>query len=419
MAILEGVQIQNFRALRDVTLGKTLYEREQGALPKLITVIGVNGSGKSSLLDALGFLGDCLAEGVESACDKPHRGGFERLRTKGILVPIKFEVRYKETPAARPISYSLHINSDSQGRAQVVYERLRQRRKGQKYGQPYSFLELTNGQGYAWSGREGFEPGTGSGEGTSLDPEGTERVPIRMKDRQVLGIATLGTLANHDRVVAFRDFLTGWYLSYFVPELARSPAQAGADPHLDRSGENLSRYLQFVQRANPDGFNQMLLRIAKKIPGIIKIEPKIESDRRLVLEFSAEGFSSPFYQQDMSDGTLKMLAYLLLMEDPNPAPLVGIEEPENGLHHQLLATLAQEFKEYASETRGPQVLITTHAPNFVDALTPDEVWILDKGAEGFSNLIRASNIPGVRELFGEGLPMGSLWFSNHFGSGNP
>jgi len=419
MAILEGVQIQNFRALRDVTLGKTLYEREQGALPKLITVIGVNGSGKSSLLDALGFLGDCLAEGVESACDKPHRGGFERLRTKGILDPIKFEVRYKETPAARPISYSLHINSDSQGRAQVVYERLRQRRKGQKYGQPYSFLELTNGQGYAWSGREGFEPGTGSGEGTSLDPEGTERVPIRMKDRQVLGIATLGTLANHDRVVAFRDFLTGWYLSYFVPELARSPAQAGADPHLDRSGENLSRYLQFVQRANPDGFNQMLLRIAKKIPGIIKIEPKIESDRRLVLEFSAEGFSSPFYQQDMSDGTLKMLAYLLLMEDPNPAPLVGIEEPENGLHHQLLATLAQEFKEYASETRGPQVLITTHAPNFVDALTPDEVWILDKGAEGFSNLIRASNIPGVRELFGEGLPMGSLWFSNHFGSGNP
>jgi predicted ATPase len=418
MAILEGIQIQNFRAFQDVTLGKTLYEQSQDALPRLVTVIGANGSGKSSLLDALGFLGDCLAEGVEAACDKPHRGGFERLRTKGAVGAIKFEIRYKETPAARPISYSLHIDCDSSGRAQIVYERLRQRRKGQSYGQPYSFLELTNGQGYAWSGSEGFEPGTGSGQGSET-VEGSERVPVRMKDRQVLGIATLGTLANHERVVAFRDFLTGWYLSYFVPELARSPSQAGADPHLDRRGENLSRYLQFVQRENPEGFSQMLQRIAKKVPGIQGIEPKIESDRRLVLEFAAKGFSSPFYQQDMSDGTLKMLAYLLLMEDPNPAPLIGIEEPENGLHHQLLSSLAMEFKEYASKSRGPQVLITTHAPNFVDALTPDEVWILEKGEDGFSRLTRAADVAGVKDMFQEGIPMGSLWYSNHFGIGNP
>ena len=343
------------------------------------------------------------------------------MRTQGSAESIKFEVRYKETPKERPISYSLHIACDAQGRAQVVYERLRQRRKGQAYGQPYSFLELANGQGYAWSGTEGFEQGTGTGpgKGAPATMEGSERVPIKMKDRQVLGIATLGTLANHDRVVAFRDFLSGWYLSYFVPELARSPSQAGADPHLDRRGENLSRYLQYVERANPEGFRQMLVRIAEKVPGILDIKPKTERDRRLVLEFSAAGFPDPFYQQDMSDGTLKMLAYLLLMEDPSPAPLIGIEEPENGLHHQLLATLAQEFKEYASKARGPQILITTHAPNFVDALTPEEVWILDKGSDGFSRLTRAADVAGVREMFAEGIPMGSLWYSNHFGIGNP
>ena len=105
MAILEGIQIQNFRALRDVTLGRTLYEQKQAALPRLVTVIGANGSGKSSLLDALGFLGDCLAEGAEAACDKPHRGGFEQIRTKGSTEPIKFEIRYKETGTARPLSY--------------------------------------------------------------------------------------------------------------------------------------------------------------------------------------------------------------------------------------------------------------------------------------------------------------------------
>lgn len=417
MAILEGIQIQNYRALKDVTLGKTLYERDQDALPRLVTVIGTNGSGKSSLLDALGFLGDCLAEGAEAACDKPHRGGFEQIRTKGSTEPIKFEVRFKETTNSRPISYSLHIDCDEQGRAQVVSERLRQRRRGQSYGQPFSFLELSNGEGYAWSGTEGFEPGTGSGELPALSPEGSERIPVKMKDRQVLGIATLGTLANHERVAAFREFLTGWYLSYFVPELARKPNQSGADPHLDRTGENLSRYLQFIQRKNPVGFKQALDRISSKIPGVLNIKPDPQKDKRLLLEFWMEGFSTPFYQQDVSDGTLKMLAYLLLMEDPSPSPLIGIEEPENGLHHQLLSALAREFKDYAEKLQGPQLLITTHAPNFVDALTPKEVWILDKGNDGYSKLIRAADIKGVQELYAEGLPMGSLWFSDHFNQG--
>ncbi|MGL4206118.1 MAG: AAA family ATPase, partial [Aeromonadaceae bacterium] len=123
MAILEGIQIQNFRALRNVTLGKTV-DNNNAVLPRLRAVIGANGSGKSSLMDALGFIGDCLQEGVQSACDKPHRGGFERLRTQGLTEPIKFEIRFRQNSDARPISYSLHIDCDKHGRAVVVYERL-------------------------------------------------------------------------------------------------------------------------------------------------------------------------------------------------------------------------------------------------------------------------------------------------------
>lgn len=406
MAILEGLQIQNYRALRNVTLGKT-FENKGAPLPRLMAVIGANGCGKSSLLDALGFLGDCLQEGVEAACDKEHRGSFDALRSRGTTEPIRFEVRYRQNTDSRPISYSLHINADRHGRPRVVYERLRQRRSGQSNGQPYSFLEITDGQGTVWAGE------------STTDAEGTRRVEIRMSDRQVLGISTLGTLVDHPRIAAFRNFLSGWYLSYFIPQLARRQPMTGADPHLDRTGENLARYVQFIARENPDGFKQMLVRIAPKIPGIESIKSIPTHDKRLLLEFRATGFSEAFYQQDMSDGTLKMLAYLLLMEDPNPAPLVGIEEPENGLHHQLLANLAGEFKEFARKSRGPQVLITTHAPNFVDALAPEEVWILGKGKDGFSQLQHAVDIPGVQAMFDEGIPMGSLWFSNHFGIGNP
>lgn len=405
MAILEGIQIQNFRALKDVTLGKTL-ESNQLPMPRLLAVIGANGTGKSSLLDALGFVGDCLADGVESACDKPHRGGFERLRTQGSNEPIKFEIRYREAPDERPINYSLHINCDASGRPRVVRERLRQRRKGQRFGQPHPFLDLSNGVGTVWAG-----------ESTQTE-EGNSSIPIRMKDRQVLGISTLGTLAEHTRIGKFRRFLSNWYLSYFVPQLARSQPMAGADPHLDRTGENLAKYLQYISR-QPQGLQQILDRIATRIPGLMEIKPIPAPDKRLLLAFYAQGYSEPFFQQDMSDGTLKMLAYLLLMEDPEPAPLIGIEEPENGLHHQLLGALAKEFRDFASKPKGPQMLITTHAPSFVDALSPEEVWILDKGADGFSELVRAADLQGVRELYEEGLPMGSLWYSDHFGKGNP
>ena len=288
----------------------------------------------------------------------------------------------------------------------MVYERLRQRRKGQSNGQPYSFLEIGNGQGAVWAGE------------ATEKAEGNRREDIRMSDRQVLGISTWGTLADHPRIAAFRSFLSGWYLSYFVPHSARSQPMAGAEPHLDRTGENLAKYLQFIARENPTSFQAMLARIAKKIPGIQRIESVTAPDKRLLLEFHAAGYEAPFFQQDMSDGTLKMLAYMLLMEDPDPPPLVGIEEPENGLHHQLLAQLAREFKEFARRKCGPQVLITTHAPNFVDALTPGEVWILEKGEDGFSQMTRAADLKGVQELFDEGISMGSLWYSDHFGIGN-
>ncbi|MBC7435575.1 MAG: AAA family ATPase [Bdellovibrionales bacterium] len=407
MAILEGIRIQNYRSLQNVTLGKTFENQSAESLPRLMAVIGANGVGKSTLLDAFGFLGDCLNEGVEAACDKPHRGGFDRLRTLGVDGPIQFEVRYRQSSKERPISYSLHINTDRRGRPSVVYERLRQRRKGNNSGWPYSFLELSDGSGYVWSGEEI--------EGN----EGKERVSIKMSDKQVLGISTLGTLVDHPRIDQFRAFLGGWYLSYFVPEMARTQPMSGADSHLNRRGDNLAKYLQFIERERPVGFRAMLDLIATKIPGIQSIKSAKAPDGRLLLQFHAEGFDKPFYQQDMSDGSLKLLAYLLLMEDPDPAPLVGIEEPENGLHHQLLSLLAQELQAFAQKTKGPQVVVTTHSPNFVDALTPTEVWILDKGSDGYSKVTRAADISTIQSLYEEGIPMGSLWYSNHFGVGNP
>jgi predicted ATPase len=406
MASIEGIRIQNYRALKDVKIGRTIENREGDPLPRLMTVIGTNGSGKSSLMDALGFLGDCLRVGVEEASDRAHRSGFDRLRTRGQKGPIQFEVYYRQDKKSSPFSYSLHIDTEN-NRPFVAYERLRQRRKGLKQGQPFSFLELKNGRGYAWAGQ------------ATARQEGNEKIEVKLEDRQRLGITTLGNLAAHPRIVAFREFLEGWYLSYFVPGEARGMPMAGAQKHLNREGSNLANYLEFMERQYKKRFADVLKQISKKIPGIHDIKTERQKDGRLLLLFNESAYIDPFYAGDMSDGTLKMLAYLLLLEDPEPPPLIGIEEPENGLHHQLLEPLALEMKRYTERDKGPQIVVTTHSPYFVDALTPQEVWVIEKNNEGFSTVECSADLPTIKELFNEGIPLGSLWYSNHFGRGNP
>lgn len=407
MAHLEGLTIRRYRALADVTLGMTFEHQDADPLARIIAVIGPNGAGKSTLLDALGFLGDCMRGGVDEACDAAHRGGFERLRTKGERGPIEFELYYRETEDSRPISYSLAIDLDRKGRPFVAKERLRQRRKGLKRGMPFSFLELKRGRGLAWAG-----------DATS-EEEAADKLSVNLPDHQRLGIVTLGNLAEHPRIVAFREFLEGWYLSYFVPQSARLLPMSGAQKHLDRAGQNLANYVQHLERAHPDRFAKVLARIAKRIPGVRTIKTAKSDDGRLLIQFNDRGFEDPFYAQDVSDGSLKLFAYLLLLEDPEPAPLIGIEEPENGLHHQLLPTLADEMRKAAESPRGPQIFVTTHSPYFLDALSAEQVWIVDKDERGRSQFQRAADQPAVKELVAEGMPLSSLWSAGDFKHANP
>ncbi|MEA3438369.1 MAG: AAA family ATPase, partial [Thermodesulfobacteriota bacterium] len=216
------------------------------------------------------------------------------------------------------------------------------------------------------------------------------------------------------RISAFRQFIEGWYLSYFTPDAARSLPLAGPQRHLNIHGDNLGNVVQFMEREHPKRFKSILNRIAEKIPGIDRIDTEESPDKRLLLRFNDKGFDDPFYAQQMSDGTLKVFAYLLLLEDPTPPPFICIEEPENGLYHKLLETLATEFRTHATGRKNaPQLFITTHQPYFVDALSPEETWILEKGLDGFSSIWRASDDATVKAMVDEELPLGSLWYSDY------
>ena len=420
MAKIEGIKIRNFRALKDITLGKLWSLQQANPLTPMTAVIGKNGVGKSTLFDAFGFLADCLKSGVEEACDLQGRGGFDRIKSQGQNGPIEFDVYYKEEGNARPITYEISIDLDRSGRPYVQKERLRQRRKDQKHGWPFSFLVLNEGKGIVWKGeREGRQIDEEKGQFDlmrliSEEKESGETEVVELEDKRKLGIATLGSLKQHPRISAFRRFIEGWYLSYFTPDASRSLPLAGPQKHLNIHGDNLGNVVQFMEREHPTRFHAILDRIAKKIPGVGKIDTHKTPDGRLLLRFNDKGFKDPFYAQQMSDGTLKIFAYLLLLEDPTPPPFLCIEEPENGLYHKLLETLATEFRAHATGQKGgSQIFITTHQPYFVDALSPEEVWVLEKGSDGFSMIRRASDMPIVKNMVAEGLLLGGLWYSDY------
>jgi predicted ATPase len=348
------------------------------------------------LFDSFGFLADCLTVGVEAACDNEQRGGFERMLSQGVLEPIRFEVCYRESSGTPPISYTLAIDIDRTGRPFVASEVFWQPQAvtGEKESLP--FMRLRHGVGLVLAGDSG------------------EATQVSLADIRQLGVATFGALRDHPRIARFRDFLKGWYLSYFTPNAARGLPAAGPQRHLNMRGDNMGNVVQFMVRDNNERFKSILKRIAERIPGIEKIETTVTEDNRVLLRFNDRGFADPFFAQQMSDGTLKLFAYMLLLEDPEPPPLICIEEPENGLYPKLLETLAKEFRADATGAENaPQIIVTTHQPYFVDALSPEEVWILGKGADGFSTIRRASDIELVRNMVAEGLPLGGLWFSDY------
>lgn len=407
MAMIEGFRIQNYRALRDVAMGRIGTDqklRQAKPLTPMTAVIGKNGVGKSSIFDAFGFLSDCMETDLETACNARKRGGFDKLVSSGVNEPITLSIYYRESQADRPITYEVCIGKETKTDLPIVFsERLRQRRKNQSEGQPLSFLRVDHGKGSVWSGDDSLEGDDFAERKIELDPH---RLAI---------VSLAEHIKENPRITKFKHFIQNWYLSYFTPDAARQISQAGIQKHLNLHGDNIGNVVQYLERNHPIIFKRILESISQKIPGIGTIQPyRDKVTNNLYLLFKDKGFAEPFTQQQMSDGTLKMFSYMLLLNDPEPAPYICIEEPENGLYHKQLETLAAEFRTHATGRKGAsQIFVTTHQPYFVDALNPEEVWVLEKNEKGFASVIRASEIAFVQDMVNEGQSLGALWYSDY------
>lgn len=406
MALIEGFRIKNYRVLKDIAMGRIGTDsnlRNAEPLTPLTVVIGKNGAGKSSVFDAFGFLADCMHTDLETACNTQNRGGFDKLVSSGSDGPVSLTIYYRESKNDRPITYEVSIAKDKKSEQPIVLsERLRQRAKNSSKGQPRSFLSLENGKGSVWVGEE------------SLDGDNSFKKDVEFNPHKLAIVSLAEQYTEYPRISRFKKIIQSWYLSYFTPHSARRIPQSGVQKHLNLHGDNMGNVVLYLERNHPLIFKRILGDISEKITGIGEIVPHRDAiTNNLYLLFKDKGFAKPFTQQQMSDGTLKMFYYMLLLQDPEPPPFICIEEPENGLYHKLLDTLAHEFRAHASgKKKSSQVFITTHQPYFADALEPKEVWMLAKKEDGFATVTRVSELPYINEMVKQRQPLGALWYSD-------
>ena len=386
---VSALRVRNYRALRDITLKE---------LTPITVLLGPNGSGKSTVFDVFAFLSECFGEGIRKAWDR--RGRFRELRSRDSSGPIVVELKYRERPRTPLITYHLELDEE-QGRPVVSHEFLRWTRGGGS-GRPFNFMEYRRGEGEVITGEK---------------PERTDRrVPRKLAGPDMLAVSTLGMLAENPRVVALREFVSGWHLSCLSADAARGNPEAGGEEQLSSTGANLANVIQYLYEQHPGRLKLILDVLRRRVPQVERAEAMALADGRLVLRLKDAPFSTPVLSRFASDGTLKMLAYLTLLYDPAPPRLIGVEEPENFLHPRLLPELAEECRAASERT---QLLVTTHSPFFIDGMRSREVRVLWRDSAGYAHVQRVSDVRGTDDFLEEGASLGELWMEGHFGLADP
>ena len=378
---IEEIEIRNYWLFRHARFSN---------LPRMAVVVGPNGSGKSTLFDIFSFLKDALTENVAAAVAR--RGGFHELVSRGSSRPIGLTLKFRES-GGRLVTYHLEISYES--RRVVVEREVLRYRRGQR-GQPWRFVDFSRGEGKAITNESAY------GQEGAVE----EREDYALDDASILAIKGLGQFREFRVVSEFRSLIENWYISDFHIADARPSVDAGYAEHLSNRGENVALVAQYLYESHPEQFDRVLKAMSRRIPGVSNVEAKPTDDGRLVLRFQDGSFQDPFIARYVSDGTVKMFAYLVLLYDPKPHSLLAIEEPENQLYPHLLWELAEEFRGYA--IRGGQVFISTHSPEFLNGVQLDEVFCLVK-EDGFSRVVRPSDSENLRSLVNGGDPPGRLW----------
>ncbi len=380
MARIESLHIKGYGPLRDVRVD---------GLGGFNVFVGPNGSGKSRLLDSLLFLRDALDLDVPRAVKM--RGGMKSLTSMDGQDRFAISTRLSDAEGDVSFYTVAVLSKDERYKVSEIFNQT----QSSEYGLCVD-VEVEDGKAVITAVNVNMPDG---GSVTNVNGDGKELF---------LHSASAFTNAGHLGEVV-RLLSQSLFLDLSIDASDRRDA-ANLRP-LPTDPETLAQRALDIHERHPEQYERLLNALRHHIPGLQNVETKRTEDDRLILRFNDGAFADPFGPAAMSDGTLKLFAFLVVLYDPDPPGLLLVEEPERQLYPGLLLELAEEFRQYAK--RGGQVFITTHSPEFLSACRIEEVVWLEK-EDGFTVARRASEMELVRNLVNEGESLGAILRMDEF-----
>ena len=346
--ILNSIQIKNFKAIRDSGSVK---------LKPLTVIIGNNGSGKSSLIEAMETYQTYVSRGLDEAMQRFL--GLEHVQNKYAKpdspISFQFKVRLPKELAKGQASLGLKVaTNSSKDRYEVLEESLQSKGMG---------LDLV------WPSK-GEEPALG-GMPHNFDNFGV---------RSLLQSVNIGKATN-----VFFNFVASWQSFSLQPEQMGMPRPQSrfVSGHitLARDGSNIAEYLLNLRDRSPSTLEKIIDAMAFVLPYGHDLQPAITSEleRKAWLQLSEGHFKVPGWM--LSTGTLRALSLFAVLMDPALSSVLLIEELENGLDPRTIG-LVVDLMRTATMSGRLQVIATTHSPYLLDMLELDDVLLCERGVNG-------------------------------------
>ena len=407
--MIRRLQVKNYRCLRYLDLRLKPFQ----------ILVGRNGSGKSAILDAIGFLGDLVSSGVEAAVEKRTADfrdlvwgrpsddlGFELAVECDVTV---FDPEARQRPADdRVFRYEVAIREEGGG-LQIVSERgLLGSVGGPDFGRrrarfpepppapPTIFVDAEAGGYRSVLGR------TVAG-GMRFEPESEERVAEPLESPYVLGSGRTALAHLPDAPEDFpaalrvRRLLTEMRRLFFDCSALRRPSPPTRDTRtLCADGSNLPWVARRLQAEDEYRFGRWLGHVRSALPEIAEVRVVVrEEDRHAYLMVrDRSGHEVPSWS--VSDGSLRLLAHTLRLYVLLRDTLYLIEEPEDGVHPEIM----QEVLDALSPVGGCQALVATQSVSILADAEAKEVLLLAKDGKGAPDVIPVLSHPRMEHWIG-------------------
>ncbi len=382
--LIQSIKLNSFLSFSDTSTAIPLRN--------LNVIIGPNGSGKSNLIEAIELIRATPKDLLAPIRDG---GGIRDWLWKGTrkapVASIEVVLEYPNGPPN--LRYILSFTEVAQ-RFEITDERVEAEAPNDGYDQPHLYYKFQSGHGIL----------NIKGQERRLQHEEIEPNQSILSQRkdpdQYPELTYLGN--SFAKIKLYREWSFGRFTTPRMPQKTELPNEM-----LEADSSNLGLVLNRLRR-EPEVKKRLLTALQALYEGIDDYDVQIEGGT--VQVFFHEGpFTVPATR--LSDGTLRYLCLLAILCHPNPPPLVCIEEPELGLHPDVLPTLAELLKE-ASERC--QLIVTTHSDVLVDAMSdqPESVLVAEKSATGTSlTRLDAENLKPWLEKY----RLGQLWTRGEIG----